>query len=99
MYFDCHCEAVVEALSRGFKTHAHKRAEYLETFSVKKWENLPLVEKKKHSVGKCTACAVNFPDLQKSFPMQPTFEVNLLKTKRMLALHAMQLSLPRVFLK
>ena len=46
MYFDCHYEAVVEALSRGFKTHAHKRAEYLETFSVKNWENLPLVEKK-----------------------------------------------------
>ena len=87
MYFDVHCEAVVEALSRGFKTHPEKRAEYLDTFSLKKWENLPLAEKKKHSVGKCTACAVNFSDLQKSFLMQPTFEVNLLNKESVSTAH------------
>ena len=87
MYFDVYCEAIVQAIACGWKSNARKRAEYLEMFSVKKWERLPVHDKKKHSVGKCTACAVNFSELQRSFPMLPTFEVNVLNKEYVSTAH------------
>ena len=77
MYFEVYCQAIIQAICRGFKKCPPKKITYLNTFSLKKWKNIPVVEKKKHLVAKCIACTVNYPTEQQSFPLQPIFEADV----------------------
>ena len=47
---------------------------YVSTFSSVNWDSLSEVEKSSHSISKCIACAKMYADLQRSYPLSPTFE-------------------------
>ena len=51
-----------------------KRLEYVDTFSIQRWKELPLGTKKKHSVSYCKACYDTYPSLQNAFPGKPVYE-------------------------
>ena len=50
------------------------KEDYVLTFSSVNWDSLSEVEKSSHSISKCFACAKLYADLQRFFPLNPTFE-------------------------
>lgn len=58
-----------------FKAAANES--YVKAFSSEIWEALPVAEKSRHSLLNCVACATQFEQLQKSFPMKPYFSPSL----------------------
>ena len=52
----------------------YAKEDYVSTFSSVNWNSLSEVEKSSHSISKCFACAKMYADLQRSFPLSPTFE-------------------------
>lgn len=45
-----------------------KLKEYCETFSQENWKKLPYGQKYQHSIADCSACPLNFPELDSAFP-------------------------------
>ena len=46
---------------------------YVNTFSTANWEALPAADKFCHSLSNCVACATQFEQVQKLFPLKPFF--------------------------
>ena len=88
--FDCHksgcsrfdylCECTLNAFAK--KWHPpNTRLQYIETFSITKWNKLTNAVKENHSLGNCNACYSLHLLLQQAFPdkpiYQPQIEVNI----------------------
>ena len=65
-----HCNKILDAFSRRWHP-AESLKNYLTTFSLSTWRALSDVEKSKHTLSNCSACAVQFKNLQEQFPMKP----------------------------
>ena len=74
--FEKHCNMVRAAFMHGFRCLDKKEA-YIKAFSTAIWKALPSLEKSRHSLSNCVACATQFEKLQESFPMQPMFSISL----------------------
>ena len=73
--FERHVGDVIKAFRQKFLPRAEPglRDKYLVTFSSNNWDKLTPTEKAAHSLSNCQACAANYLQEQKSFPMKPTF--------------------------
>jgi hypothetical protein len=49
------------------------RKEYVSSFSVATWGDLPSGRQLLHTMSKCLACARDYGSLQKAFPAKPLF--------------------------
>jgi len=75
--FTRHCNKILDAFSRRWHpAEGHK--DYLTTFSLSTWRALSDVEKTKHTLSNCSACAVHFKNLQEQFPMKPYYTITQL---------------------
>jgi len=72
--FSWHCNKILDAFSRRWHL-AESRKDYLTTFSLSTWRALSDVEKAKHTLSNCSACAVHFKNLQEQFPMKPYYTI------------------------
>ena len=71
--FDHLCKCTLTAF--GKKWHpTSKRLEYIETFSILKWKELPEKSKEHHSITNCNACYSLYLSLQQAFPDKPIYE-------------------------
>ena len=70
--FEHHLGKVKGAFNHGFHSIVSKE-EYVSTFSTANWIALPTTEKFRHSLTNCVACATQFEQLQKTFPLKPFF--------------------------
>ncbi len=55
-----------------------KKCDYLQTFTTDNWKKLPAHQKKKHTMGNCKACALQYSIQQQHFPghtFSPTTKV------------------------
>ena len=50
-----------------------EKSEYLNTFSIESWNNLPMARKREHSLANCRGCAVRYANVQSYFPVQSRF--------------------------
>lgn len=76
--FTRHCNKILDAFSRRWHpAEGHK--DYLTTFSLSTWRALSDVEKTKHTLSNCSACAVHFKNLQEQFPMKPYYTITQLE--------------------
>ena len=68
-------ERHVQKVRKAFKERLNSasRDKYVEAFSSANWEALPQSEKSCHSLSNCVACATQFEQLQKMFPLKPFF--------------------------
>lgn len=55
-----------------------KRLEYIDTFSISKWRDLPSSSKEHHSLGNCSACYNTHLSLQEAYPGKPIHEPHTL---------------------
>ena len=70
--FNRHCDYILECFSKKWQPHS-ARAEYFQTFSICKWESLPIRTKRCHTLSKCFECAKEYLTIQTSFPGVPHF--------------------------
>ena len=63
--FDRDCNKILD----GFKS----KLSYLNTFSYSKWCELPITERRQHSLSNCVRCYELHRDSQQSFPLKPTY--------------------------
>ena len=68
--FDRHFDKIKKAFSHGFRVVANKE-KYTKGFSSKVWETLPPSQKSHHTLSNCVACAAEYDELQKLFPLKP----------------------------
>lgn len=52
------------------------RKKYLDTFSIARWHELPVAERKEHTLSNCIRCFEKHYDSQFSFPLKPKFTHN-----------------------
>ena len=52
---------------------ANKRLEYIDTFSISKWNHLPNTSKEYHSFANCNACYSLHLSLQQAYPDKPIY--------------------------
>ena len=71
--FNKYSDFVLNCFSKKWKSQT-SRAQYLETFSVSKWEAFSTNKKVLHSLSKCSQCAVEHLEVQLLFPCVPHFE-------------------------
>ena len=71
--FNRHCDKILDGFGAKFLAGG-TRESYVTTFSHSNWCKLPVVERKKHTMGKCKACFMLHKDSQLSFPLKPQFE-------------------------
>ena len=70
--FESSVKSVLTAfLSKWYPPEARK--DYLDTFSLEKWQSMDKATQKSHSVSNCIACAVQHAQLQSSIPLKPVF--------------------------
>ena len=72
-------ERLVKKTLAAFNSKWHPsqaRKEYIETFSLQKWEALPDTTKKAHSISNCIACSLHHNSLQAAIPLKPLFVYN-----------------------
>ena len=50
-----------------------EKSEYLNTFSIESWNNLPMARKREHSLANCRGCAVRYANVQSYSPVQSRF--------------------------
>ena len=70
--FDRHCEEILNCFSKKWHP-ASKRLEYMDTFSISRWKELPDSDKRKHSVSCCRGCYDSHASLQNAFPGKPVY--------------------------
>ena len=70
--FNRQCDYVLEMFSKKWQPHS-ARAEYFQTFSISKWESLPILTKRCHTLSRCYECAKEHLTMQTSFPGVPHF--------------------------
>ena len=71
--FDHLCECTLNAFSK--KWHPiQKCLEYIETFSISKWNDLSASAKEHHTLANCHACYHSYRSLQLAYPNKPIFE-------------------------
>ena len=73
--FEARCKVILDAFSANWNSKC-KQQEYKMAFTQAKWRKLPVVEKARHSLQKCMACAIQHAALQEAFPGQ-TFKPGL----------------------
>ena len=71
--FERHSSKMREAWSNRWYPLGTRSA-YEETFSVEKWNGLPLEEQRTHTLGNCKACYEKHQDLQTAFPLTPCYK-------------------------
>ena len=71
--FDRYCDVIISHFSKKWHPSS-KRLEYIETFSIPRWKELPELTKMNHSMGNCRACYNAYPSLQIAFPGKPVYE-------------------------
>lgn len=71
--FDRDCNKILDSFKSKFLIGGD-RAKYLETFSIEKWCELPVVERNEHTLSNCVRCFEKHGDCQHSFPLKPMFE-------------------------
>ena len=72
--FDRHCQRLYTAWKNPFRSKGFTKEDYVSTFSSVSWDSLSELEKSSHSISKCFACAKMYANLQRFFPLSPTFE-------------------------
>lgn len=73
--FDRDSSKILTSFKSKFRTDIGlDRSSYLSTFSLKKWLELPAVEKKRHTLSNCTRCFEMHEQQQRSFPLKPFFQ-------------------------
>ena len=70
--FERHCKKVMNAFSFKFYSTSVKE-KYVKAFSSAKWKALSETEKSHHLLSNCVACAMQFKQLQGTFPLKPFF--------------------------
>ena len=73
--FKSHCKMIEKAFAKGFISSTFKE-NYVKAFSSFNWSELSSSEKERHSLSNCVACAMQFPEIQKTFPLKPFFEIS-----------------------
>lgn len=71
--FDRYCEHILSSFSKKWNPHS-ARADYMDTFSIQNWKELPNRAKQHHSMSYCNACYNAYPSQQKAFPGKPVYE-------------------------
>ena len=73
--FDHLCECMVTAFAKKWHPKS-KRLEYIETYSISKWNDLPNTSQEQHSLANCTACYSLHLSLQQQISqyMSPTYQ-------------------------
>ena len=71
--FNRHCDYILDCFTKKWNSNS-TRVQYLETFSTKNWEAIPLEKKVSHSLTKCSSCAEQYLEIQRSFPAFPCYE-------------------------
>ena len=66
-YFDRNCKKVLQRFCQ--KWHPpESRCEYMATFSMENWKQLPLHLKRAHTMSNCQGCLLMHEDIQSKFP-------------------------------
>ena len=73
-YFDVYCDHILDAIHKHVWSGKQK---YFDTFALKKWEEMSVADRKKHTVSKCYACSMQYTEIQRSFPLKPFFEASI----------------------
>lgn len=72
--FDRDCTKILDSFKLKFLAGGRgDRKKYLDTFSIAKWHQLPVVERKEHTLSNCIRCFEKHYDSQRSFPLKPMF--------------------------
>ena len=71
--FNRHCDYILDCFTKKWNSNS-TCVQYLETFSTKNWEAIPLEKKVSHSLTKCSSCAEQYLEIQRSFPAFPCYE-------------------------
>ena len=73
--FDRDCDRILDSFKSKFLAGAQDdRKGYLDTFSLAKWHELPVAERKQHSLSNCVSCFLKHFNRQCSFPMKPVYQ-------------------------
>ena len=67
---------IEKGFAKGFPFSSLKVA-YVKAFSSLNWAALSSPEKEKHSLSNCVACATQFAEIQKTFPLKPFFNISV----------------------
>ena len=70
--FDRDCNRILDGFSMVFPTKCEKKS-YISTFSDSKWRELPVAERKLHSLSKCVRCYERHQQIQLLFPLKPAY--------------------------
>ena len=71
--FNKGCEVILNCFSKRWKPML--RALYKAHFASKKWKELAIEDKKKHTISNCAECSKKQIQLQEAFPGKPVFRV------------------------
>ena len=71
--FNRRCERILSGFAKRWHP-SESRKEYLDTFSKSAWQKLTKDEREKHTLSKCSACALEHSAIQATFPLKPIFE-------------------------
>ncbi len=66
-HFDRGCTQIVKAFNRKWNPN-EARCEYMATFSVETWKQLPAHKKRTHTMSNCQGCLLAHANLQAKFP-------------------------------
>jgi len=66
--FDRNCRKIQHRFCQKWHPSAESRCEYMATFSIENWKQLPLHLKRTHTMSNCQGCLLQHSDLQSRFP-------------------------------
>ena len=70
--FKRRCIIINDVFSKSWSSTSHK-TQYMEAFSLPKWETLPSEQKSQHTLSNCVGCYIHYGDMQNQFPLKPTY--------------------------
>lgn len=70
--FDRDCNRILDGFKSKFLVGGDRES-YLNTFSHSKWCELPLAERRQHSLSECARCYELHKERQHSFPLKPDY--------------------------
>ena len=70
--FETHCNEINSYFNKKWKSPDF-RTNYLTTFSIVKWTDLPTDKKETHTLANCVSCYHSAREQQASFPQKPIY--------------------------